>query len=195
MRIAPIAVALVLAAAPLCSTMAAEGVLVESRPGAVSVGQSTQLTGTIARIDADSREVTVVGTDGRETVIACGPEVKNFDRLNVGDVVEMETTQALALELRKGSSAEVSRTIERATASASPDETPGGTAGVRMRVIAEVMAVDADTQTVTLRGPERTMDLAVKDPKQFQNIAVGDRIEATYVEAMAVQVTPVGAAE
>lgn len=195
MRIAPIAAALVLAAAPLCSTMAAEGVLVESRPGAVSVGQSTQLTGTIARIDADSREVTVVGTDGRETVIACGPEVKNFDRLHVGDVVEMETTQALALELRKGSSAEVSRTIERATASASPDETPGGTAGVRMRVIAEVMAVDADTQTVTLRGPERTMDLAVKDPKQFQNIAVGDRIEATYVEAMAVQVTPVGAAE
>ena len=59
-----------------------------------------------------------------------------------------------------------------------------------MKITAEVVALDAKTQVVTLRGPKRTVDLKVRDPEQFKLIAKGDRVEATYTEAMAVAVEP-----
>ena len=44
-------------------------------------------------------------------------------------------------------------------------------------------------QTVTLRGPKRTVDLFINDPAQLQNVKVGDFVEAVYVEAIALTVT------
>jgi Cu/Ag efflux protein CusF len=195
MRFSPIAAALILAAAPLAAPIAATDTVVQSELGAVSIGQSAQVAGTISAIDATTREVTLTTIEGREMVIACGPEVKNFDQLQVGDVVEMEFIQALALELKKGSTAEIARTVEGAVASAKPGSTPGGVAGTRVHVVAEVLAMNPEMQTVTLQAPERTVDLRINDPAQFANISVGDRIEATYVEGMAVQVTPAEGAD
>jgi Cu/Ag efflux protein CusF len=122
-----------------------------------------------------------------------GPDVKNFAQLKVGDRVTMEITRALALELRKGSTAEVSRQDEADKVSAEAGEAPGGAVGTRTKIMAEVTAVDTANRTVTLKGPNRSIDLAVEDPAQLANIAVGDRVEATYVEALAIQVTPAAA--
>jgi len=56
--------------------------------------------------------------------------------------------------------------------------------------MAEVVALDPATQTVTLRGPQRTVELKVRDPEQFKRVAKGDRVEATYIEAVAIAVDP-----
>jgi len=178
-----------MASMPFAFAAPSGAAVMESKPGAVTVGESIEVTGTIAAIDAETRAVTLAAADGKQTVVTAGPEVRNFDQLKVGDTVSMRFVQALALELKKGSTADVSRVEEGTTARAEPGAAPGAAAGRRVHIVAEVMAVDADTQTVTLRGPERTVDLAVKDSSQFENIAVGDRIEATYVEALAVEVT------
>ena len=39
-----------------------------------------------------------------------------------------------------------------------------------------------------MRGPQRTVDLKVRDPQQFALIKVGDQVEATFTEAVAVAV-------
>ena len=57
-------------------------------------------------------------------------------------------------------------------------------------MVADVVAVDPATQTVTLKGPQRTVDLKVRDPKQFALVSKGDQVEATYTEAVAIAVTP-----
>ena len=56
-----------------------------------------------------------------------------------------------------------------------------------------MIAVDAETQQVTLKGPNRTVDLHVDDPEQLKLIKVGDQIEAVYTQAVAVTVEPVAA--
>lgn len=189
MRIAPIATGLALLASISYVVAAPSGsAMVDSKPGAVTVEESIKVTGTIAAIDTETRAVTLVSEDGKQTVITAGPEVRNFDQLKVGDAVSMQFMQALALELKKGSTAEVSRVDEDAMARAEPGAAPAGAIGRRVRIVAEVMAVNAETQTVTLRGPKQTIDLKVNDPSQFKNIAVGDRIEAAYIEAIAVSV-------
>ena len=56
-------------------------------------------------------------------------------------------------------------------------------------VVADVMAVDPKRQTITLRGPKRTVDLKVKDPKQLK-LGIGDQSRGDYTEALAVSVEP-----
>jgi len=195
MRLVSLTALALLATAAVALAAPEDSTVVESKPGSVAIGQSTTETGTITAIDKETREVTLTMPDGEVTAVTCGPEVKNFDQLMVGDAVEIQYARALALELKKGSTAEISRTVESAVASAEPGAKPGAAGGTRVHIVAEVTAVDAATQTITLRGPERTLDLKINDPDQFANIAVGDRVEATYVEAIAVAVNPTKAAD
>ena len=57
-------------------------------------------------------------------------------------------------------------------------------------IAVDVVKMDAETQAITLRGPERTAELHVRNPEQFENIAVGGRVEATFTEATATFVKP-----
>ncbi len=64
-----------------------------------------------------------------------------------------------------------------------------------VHVVADVIATGPGTRTVELRGATRDVDLRVHDAAQFKLVAVGDQVEATYAEAVAVSVEPVGVPE
>jgi ribosomal protein S17 len=57
-----------------------------------------------------------------------------------------------------------------------------------------VEAIDAEKQTVTLKGPKRSLTLHVRDPKKLELIKVGDPVVAKYYEALAVEVKKSGEA-
>lgn len=181
---------LALAALPAFAQAPSSDTVVASKPGAVGAARQVTLTGTIAKIDAKTRTVLIRGPQGGELEVVCGPEVKNFGQLKVGSQVDLQYLESLVLELKKGGGAPVTRTVQGATGSAKPGEQPGG-AGVRqVTVTGDVIATDAAAQTVTVKGPERTIVLPVRDPEQFKLIAKGDQIQATYTQAVAVAVTP-----
>lgn len=46
------------------------------------------------------------------------------------------------------------------------------------------------TQTVTLKGPQLTVDVKVTDPDQLRRIKKGDQVYATYTQALAMVVEP-----
>lgn len=54
------------------------------------------------------------------------------------------------------------------------------------RVVANVVAVITRTQTVTLGGVAHTVDLRIADKNRPARIEVGDLVQATYTEAVAV---------
>jgi Cu/Ag efflux protein CusF len=116
--------------------------------------------------------------------------VKNFDQIKVGDFVAVRYFQALALELKKGGSGIRERSERSNTASAKPGEQPAAGAARQVTVIADVVAVNEKSRTVSLRGPKQTVDLRLKDPKQLKLVKVGDQVEATYTEAVAISVEP-----
>lgn len=193
MRKLTISLALAAAMASVTALAQTATVVAGSAPGVAAAVETESYTGTISAINAETRMVSVKGDGGAEAQINVGPEAKNFGQLKVGDRVTMEITRALALELRKQSTAEVSRRDEADKVGSGPGEVPGGAIGTRTKIMAEVTAVDAAGKTVTLKGPNRSIDLKVEDPAQLANIAVGDRVEATYIEAVAFQVTPAAA--
>jgi len=164
--------------------------VVGKEPGKVAMAQSVKATATIAAIDAATRAITLKGPKGNEVVVTAGPQVKNFAQLKVGDQVNIEYVESLALELKKGGGAPVATTVKEGMGGAKPGERPAGVGGRQVTVVADVIDVNAETSVVTLKGPQRTVELKVRDPEQFKLIKKGDQVQATYTEAMAIVVSP-----
>jgi ribosomal protein S17 len=57
-----------------------------------------------------------------------------------------------------------------------------------------VEAVDKEKQTVTIKGPKRTVTIRVQDPKKLEAIKVGDPVVGKYYEAIAFEVKKPGTA-
>ena len=162
-----------------------------SEPGKASIEQTVDVTATVIAIDRTTRDITLKGPKGNWIVVTAGPDVKNFDQINVGDKVHARYIEALVLELKHGSDLAVTRTDESGAQGAAPGAQPHGVAGRRITVVADVVAVNRETQIVTLRGPQLTVDMKVADPAQLKRIRKGDQVYATYTQALAMVVEAV----
>jgi len=184
-------IASMIAAAFVLPAMAQTGAtMVDKAPGSATVAKTVKVTATIAAIDPATRAITLKTANGKEVTLTAGPEVKNFAQMKVGDLVTAAYIESLTMELKKGGGKAVARTEQAGAAGAKAGARPAGIVGQQVTVVADVVDLDAATQTVTLRGPQRTVELKVRDPEQFKLIAKGDQVEATYTEAVAIEVTP-----
>ena len=66
---------------------------------------------------------------------------------------------------------------------------PGKAAMVTtVEAVATVVAIDKATRTVTLKGPQRTIDVVAGDEvRNFDQIRVGDSVMVKYVEALTLE--------
>jgi hypothetical protein len=164
-------------------------------PGKAAAAASVDVSATVTAIDAAKREVTLKRADGTLTTVAVGDEVRNFNQIKVGDTVHARYTRAVALELKKGAVDAGPPKVEEEAARAPVGAAPAAAVAKKVTAIAEVTAVDAKKQLVTVRGPEgNEVDLEVTDPAQLQNIKKGDHVQVTYMESVAISVKPSHAA-
>ena len=163
---------------------------VASAPGRGDAVRTVRVSATVTAIDKATRTLTLKGADGKTFPLVAGPDVRNFDQIQVGSEVAVSYVEALAIELKKGGGGKVERVDSAAGGRAEVGAQPGAMAARKVTATGDVIALDAATQTATLRGPNRTVTLHVRDPKQFQLIAVGDQVQVTYTEAVAVSVEP-----
>ena len=192
--IKPLVAAAFAVASVLCVTAPATaqtgGAVVGTAPGKAAIAQTVKVSATITDIDKATRDVTLKGPQGNLMTVTAGPEVKNFDKLKVGDQVDLQYVEALTLELKKGGGMVVGRTEKADAVGAKKGESPGGAVGRQVTIVADVVAVDPAKQIVTLKGPKQTVDLRIPDPEQFKRIAKGDQVEAKFTQAFAVAVEP-----
>ncbi len=165
--------------------------IVAKAPGEVAVADAMQIQGKIKLIDKQNRSVVVVGPQGNEVALTLGPQSRNFDQIKVGDLVTLTYVQALALDLHKSvNGGKLGQPIVSEQAvRAAPGNKPAGAVERTVSLTANVMKVDQKNQIVTLKGPNRTVELKVKDPAILQKVKVGDQVDATFTEAIAIEVT------
>ena len=165
-------------------------VVTSQAPGKVGEADAIQIQGKVKAINKKTREVTLVGPQGNQLVIPAGEDVKNFDQIRVGDLVTLTYVQALVLELKAVKKNGIRERVESENkVAAKPGEKPAGMIEKTVRIVANVVAVNPKAQTVTLRGPKRTVEVAVKDPAMLKDVKVGNQVEATFIEAVALVVT------
>ena len=177
----------ILATVVICLMVSTNGIAQEIK-GAM-VGASTTVTATVLSVDQASRKVTIK-TDSRQTYsFIAGDHVKNLAQVKVGDIITAKYTEAIAYQVRKSTSP-TGATSSTAVTSAPLGSKPAGVVAQQTTVAVTVTAIDTKIPTITFQGPEgNTRTIKVKDPKKLVGVKVGDVVDITYTEAMAVTVT------
>ena len=157
-------------------------------PGKAEARRTAQATATITAIDVASRTLTLKAKSGESQTFKVGPEVTRLAEFAVGDVIKIEFEQGLALEFQPAGSETVPMTAIATGGRAEKDQAPGAVAAAGVRGTVTVTAIDAAKRLVSLTGPGGNVYQVKAGPKiQLEKLKVGDRLLATYVEAVAVK--------
>jgi hypothetical protein len=176
------------AAAPAAATPAPVVVDNTGTPGKATAKRTAQATATITAIDAAARTVTLKAKSGETQTFKVGPDVKRFDEFAVGDVIQIEYEQGLALEFQPAGSENVPVTAIASGGRAEKDQAPGAAAAAGVRGTVTVTKIDAAKRLVSFTGPGGSVYQVKAGPKvQLEKLKVGDRLLATYVEAVAIK--------
>jgi ribosome maturation factor RimP len=156
------------------------------KPLGRSEGRAVTVKGTIAAIDKEKSTVTLKGPKGRTVTI----EVKDpqkLEAIKVGDPVVATYMEAVAFQIKKPGTATPGTTVQETRVGSKPGETPAGAIGQEVTVTATITAIDKKAHTVTIKGPEgNTETVKAKDPKNLDLVKVGDLVEISYMQALAV---------
>jgi plasmid maintenance system killer protein len=146
--------------------------------------------GEVIKIDAATRTVTLKNQDG-ETSIVAGPEVKNFAEIKVGDRFDVVYEMAVAIELVKVKNPGApSEQVTTSTATAPQGDKPGIITTNTITATANVEAIDATKNIVSLRGPQgNVFKVKVQNPDLMKDIAVNEQVKVVYTEAIAAVVS------
>jgi hypothetical protein len=148
---------------------------------------------TVTAVDLPQRVVTLQGERGDEFVVQATDEVRNLDQVKVGDEVVVSYTEAVAWQVKPASAGAPGVSTEEAVTRAKPGDKPGGRVGQSVTVTATITAIDMANDTVTLTGPGgRSQTIKARDPANLRKVQVGDLVDITYTEAVAIAVRPVG---
>lgn len=148
---------------------------------------STTVTATVTAIDQKTRTVTVKAADGKESTFVADPAVKNLAQVVVGDVITATYSEALVYEVKKGGKAGTESTMAGAKAAAG--EKPAGVIGQQTTVTVTITAIDPKVPSVTFKGPAgNTRTIKVRQPEKLKGVSVGDTVEITYAESLAISV-------
>jgi Cu/Ag efflux protein CusF len=148
----------------------------------------------VQAIDPQTRKVTLKGEDGKPFSFTASKEVRNLPQVQVGDTVKVTYTESLAIEVKREEGGTPTVSESAGVTRAEPGQKPGGTASSTVTVSAVITDIDRASSHVTLKGPEGNYRVVeVKDPKNLENVQVGDMVHATYTESIGLAVEKVPA--
>jgi len=158
----------------------------------VTVSDEDQISATVESVDQAERHVLLRGPEGGLVTVTAGPEVRNLAQLKAGDHVVVTYRQALAAELAKpGTTAPPVQASEK-TERAALGGTPGGSKELMIHARVQITRLSHKHNTVSFVGPakiERTVEVTDPDMQNFlKTLKVGDEVDVTYTEALAVSV-------
>jgi len=196
-----IAVIAVLAAAGLAAC-ASEAPAPAAVPSAAAASQTiegsdrverinaVQVTATVLKIDHAARRVTLLLPEGREVELLVGEAAKNLAQVAVGDQVRATFYESLVFQVRKPGEAEPGASEAAGLATAVPGSMPGGLAVQTVTVTTTVKEIDPVNQTITVALADGALKtLPVQNPANLEKVKVGELLEITYSEALAIDVS------
>ncbi len=171
---------------------AAVGLGVSSIPRAAMADQPqatmseiVTMSASVQKIDKATRMVTLKDQQDQIHDISVGKSV-NLENLKVGDQVNATYYSEIALGIRKPGQA-APKVTETTTQR-------GGVTARQANLSAQVVSVDTDNNTVTLRGPQGDVHtLKAQSPDvqaRLGQLKAGDMVDVTYTQAMAISVVP-----
>lgn len=156
--------------------------------GTIEKSGNASKTATITAINHTTRVVTLKDAQGNVEDIVCGPGVKRFNELKVGDSVTFSYHAAVVYQIvkpgEKPGAAPAGAAVVRGQG-----VKPSGAVTQQKKATVTVEAIDVAAPSVTVKTADgHTMTAQVEDKKHLEGLKVGDQIEVTFTEAFMVTV-------
>jgi hypothetical protein len=176
-------------AAPVAQPQAAVSTLRQEGPGSLTQARSTQIQATVVAIDAATRKVELRLPDGRLASLVAGPEVRNLAQVQPGDLVNATFLESMVIQVRRPGDATPGVAAGAGAVRNPEGGMPGAAAVESITLTTTVAEIDREGRSVTLENPDGTRRVVhVRNPEQFDHVAVGDLVEITLTEALAISV-------
>jgi hypothetical protein len=147
------------------------------------------LEATVTAVNPETREVTLENAAGESITVVAGEEVRNFAQIEVGDKLTIDYMEAVEIQVL-GPEGEVGAEGATAAARAEPGEKPAGAVISETSVVVVIEAIDKEAGTVTVQGPSgESKTVKAENPDNLDKVAIGDKVQVTYTEALAIKVT------
>lgn len=154
-----------------------------------TASQTVTEEGTVIAVDKKSRNVTIVA-EGDTVEFNCGPEVKNFAQIAVGNIVKAKYTETLTIHVEEAGAPGI--TAETTTSEAKMGDMPKGTVTDKVEVSATITAINKEAGTVTLKGMKgNEFEIEPRVKENLDKVKVGQLVVFTYTEVAAVSVEKV----
>lgn len=171
--------------APTTSTETSSG------PDSVSRTHVTTVTAVVADIDVAGRLVTLRDADGTTRTLRVDEAVRNLPQVRKGDHVITRYEDSLVVQVKKPGEATPGETTDLDVMRAPAGAKPAGAVFNTATVVARVAAIDKATRSIVLAAADgRRETLKVQDPANLDKVKVGDLLEFTFTEAVAIAVEP-----
>jgi ribosomal 50S subunit-recycling heat shock protein len=160
--------------------------------GSIGEGTVTAIA-TVQSVDLKTRHVTLKDSEGKKVTIVAGPEVRNLAQVKKGDVLRITYHESIAYQVSKAGQAKPGVAASTDVSRAPLGEKPAGSVTDTVTVRVTIAAIDRAAPTVTLRDPEGNLTLVkVRDPRKLDSVQIGDIVDITYTEALAIAVEDAG---
>jgi Cu/Ag efflux protein CusF len=142
----------------------------------------------VDKVDVKKRELTLKDESDTPFTVNVPESVTRLDNVKPGDRVHVSFYESVAVSLAKAGE---KPTQQKMTTVRTPGTLPSGQISQQITANAKITKINSSKDELTIEGPEgKSNTLRVSDKAQLSNLKVGDKVMATYTQAMATQVTP-----
>ena len=177
--------ALLLFSAPCWS---AESAVAMDRPS-MSTSQTVIVTAQVEAINHETREVTLLGPEGKSVSFVASEDARNLKQVEVGDIVVAEYLQTMSIEVFANDGYEPSAGNLVVAGRSEEGEMPALTAIDAIVVTATLEEINLENNTFKLKGPTGVIqEYEAMNPENLTKVLIGDLVVITYTEAVALSV-------
>ena len=185
-----LAVVVVLSALIFLLEMPAMAAEMKAQDGSSSIKtETTSITSTVEKIDYKTRTVVLKGPKGNLTEMQVGEEARNFDQVKKGDLVTIENSQSVALEVQKAKGEPVASETTTVTR-AKPGEKPAGTMKTTGIMTVRVEAINYTTREATFKLADGSIMNITVGPQvnRLDEVHKGDEVVVRYTTTVSISV-------
>ena len=177
--------ALLLFSAPCWS---AESAVAMDRPS-MSTTQTVIVTAQVEAINHETREVTLLGPEGKSVSFVASEDARNLKQVEVGDIVVAEYLQTMSIEVFANDGYEPNAGNLVVAGRSEEGEMPALTAIDATVVTATLEEINLENNTFKLKGPTGVIqEYEAMNPENLTKVLIGDLVVITYTEAVALSV-------
>jgi hypothetical protein len=154
--------------------------------------QVTTIEARVESVDVASGKLVLRRLSGERTVYSLGKDVKNLDRVRIGDRIVLYSHMGVAAEIKPAGEPMTQRS-ETTSSNGQSHLLPQGTVRRTVTMTVELESLDPNSRTITFKRPDgtsRTVKLRDDQALEFaKGLKTGDRLSITYTESTAFKIT------